>query len=222
MDYILFVVGSTFEYIGMFLFLFALFRFSLYTRLSMNVVIVSVLMSQVSYFTRLDPSVGDLSTYIQFVLFVIVMWVLFQVPIFHSIVMNFAGLAGGLAIQGILILLTNYVGGLSLDTIQGSRAILTSLQFVTFLVQIGIARMVYIMNWGFDFVPTSRRTYVRINRTSAILLAIIASCIVVAAALAFVFRNDYDDYVIYASIVFLCTLPVFLFFSLRKDVEDAA
>ncbi|SEM57030.1 hypothetical protein [Paenibacillus sp. OV219] len=221
MDYILFVIGSTFEYIGMFLFLFALFRFGLYTRLIMNVVIVSVLMSQVSYFTRLDSSVGDLSSYIQFFLFVVVLWLLFQVPLFHSIVMNFAGLAATFGINGIIILIAIFLGDISLDTIQSTQSILTSFQFVTFLAEIGIARSIYIMNWGFDFVPTSRRSYVQIKGTNAILMAIISTSIVIAAVLAFVFRNDYNDYVFYASFVFLCTLPIFLYFSLRKDVEDA-
>lgn len=221
MDYILFVIGSTFEYVGMFLFLFALFRFGLYFRLGVNVVLVSVLMSQVSYFTRLDPAVADLSSYIQFLLFVIVLWLLFQVPIFHSFVMNFAGLAATFAVQGVIILLVKYLGGISLEAIQGNQLISTSLQFMTFLADIGIARAIYIWNLGFDFVPTSRRSYVKIKGTNAILLAIISTSVVVAAVLAFVFRNDFNDYVLYASFVFLATLPLFLYFSLRKDVEDA-
>jgi hypothetical protein len=222
MDYLLFIIGSIFEYAGMFILLFMLFRFTLEKRLLVNVVWVSVLMSQVSYFTRLDSAVGDLSSYVQFLLFIIVLWVLFRVPIFHSIVMNFAGLAAIFASQGLIILIASFISGVSFESVIRNDATATAVQIITCLVQIALARAVYILNWGFDFVPTSRRSNVRIKGTNAILLAIISVSIVAAAVLAYIFRNNYDDYVIYASIVFLLTLPVFLHFSLRKDFEDAA
>ncbi|SDX81747.1 hypothetical protein [Paenibacillus sp. CF384] len=222
MNYFLFIVGSTFEYIGTLLFLFTLFRFGLDRRLIINVLLVSLLMSQASYFSRLDPAVGDLSSYIQFILFVLVLWILFRVPIFHSIIMNFAGIAALFTVQGLIILVASQVSDTSFSTITSNHATATAVQIITCLANIAIARTVYIKNWGFDFVPTSRRVYVEIRGTNAILLAIIAFAIVLAAILAVVFRNNYDEYVIAASVVFLLTLPLFLYFTLRKDTEDAA
>ncbi|MBP3964311.1 hypothetical protein [Paenibacillus lignilyticus] len=221
MKYLLFLIGSIFEYSGMFILLFTLFRFSIYRRLLVNVFLVATLMSQVSYFTRLDSAVGDLSTYIQFGLFVIVLWVLFNVPIFHSAIMNLAGILA-VGLQGILIVLVSVISNVSFGAVAGNDVSAAGIQVITCLAHLALAKLVYDKNWGFDFVPTSRRSNVEIKGTNAILLAIISFCIVAAMITAIIFRNNYDDYVLFASIIFLFTVPVFLYFTLRKDTEDAS
>ncbi|QHT62102.1 hypothetical protein GXP70_20385 [Paenibacillus lycopersici] len=200
--------------------MFTLFRFSLDKWLVRNVIVVALITSQVSYFTRLTPEIGNLTTYIQLFLFVVVLWVLFRVPLFYSIIMNFSGLISSFVTSGIAILLASFAGANSAE-IQGNSMLTAAIQLLSALINIAVARLIYTRNWGFDFVPSERRFRVKINGTNAVLLAIIAVVVVLSVVITLIFRNDFDEYVITASLIFLLTIPVFFYFSLRKDNEDA-
>ncbi|WP_274651702.1 hypothetical protein [Paenibacillus humicola] len=187
-----------------------------------NVFLVTLLMSQVSYFTRKIPEIGELSTYIQFFLFALVLWILFRVPLFHSFLMNFAGISASFVIGAICAGIT-YMLGLSIAEIKHNEIVTASLQLLSFIFYIGIARLVYTMNWGFDYVPAERRQNVEIRGTNSILITIIAVSVVASVVMTLLFRNNFGNYVdVVSTVVFLLTLPIFLFFSLRKDNEDAA
>jgi len=220
-NYFVFLVASSIEYFGTIIFMFALFRFRIRKQLVMNVLLVSFLMSQVSYFTRINPEIQGFSTYIQFALFILVFWVLFLIPLFHSVIMNFAGVASVMIIQGVSIMLFIQLAGTSMNSMQENLWVASGMQVLCAVIQIAIARTIIVMNWGFDFVPTSPRAYVQIRGTNAKLIGIISLAIVLAAFLAYVFRNNLDIYVISASVVFTVTLIAFIYLSVRKDNEDA-
>lgn len=221
MDYILFLIASSIEYFGTFIFMLALFRFRLLPRMLVNVLLVSFLMSQVSYFTRLYD-LGDFTTYVQFVLFVVVLWVTFRVPLFHSFVMNFAGLAINVITVGGTILLAGALTGMPTEDMLANIWVASSLQVLSAVIAIGISRTIYVFHLGFDFVPTSRRTTVHIRGTNAVLLVIISFAIIVSALTTYLFRNNFESYLIYCIAVYLLTIPFFFYFSVRKDHEDAA
>ncbi|GGD75182.1 hypothetical protein [Paenibacillus nasutitermitis] len=220
MSYVLFVAGSIFEYLSCFLLMFTLFRFR-FKRQIMLIIIISILMSQVSYFTRLIPEIGELSSYIQLVLFVLVLWILFRVPFYYSIVMNGAGFVSGFAVQG-LVILSLWGSGVTLSNIQGNNLIILATQLLSATILIGICRLIHIKNWGFDYVPTSHRAHVKITGTNAVLLSLIVFSASAACVIAFLMRYHYKDYLIYASALFVITIPLFLYYSLRKDHDDAS
>jgi hypothetical protein len=221
-NYFIFLVASAIEYFGTFIFMFALFRFRIRKELVLNILLVSFLMSQVSYFTRLNPELEGLSTFIQFALFILVFWILFLIPFFHSIVMNFAGVACVFLVQGLWLFLLLQTTGMPMADLISNVWIASALQVLTSLVQIALARTIILKNWGFDFVPTSPRSHVTIRGTNAILVGIISFAIVLATLLAYIFRNNLDIYVICASVLFVISMPLFIYFAIRKDNEDAA
>jgi len=221
-DYFLFLIASSIEYFGTFMLMFALFRFRIRPQVVLNVLLVSFLMSQVSYFTRINPEIESFSMYIQFGLFILVFWILFLIPFFHSIIMNFAGIATNLLAQGLCILISLEITGLTTAELVDNIWVQSSLQVLAALIQLALARTIIIFNWGFDFVPTSPRANVRIRGTNAILIVIISLAVVVTALLAFVFRNNLDIYIVSACVVFLLTLSLFLYYAVRKDFEDAS
>lgn len=202
--------------------MFALFRFRIRRPLVLNALLVSFLMSQVSYFTRINPEIDEFSTYIQFLLFIIVFWLFFLVPFFHSIVMNFAGVASGILLQGICLFLLLQITGTTATTFLADVWSASSLQILTAVLQIGLTRLIVIKNWGFDFVPTSPRANVVIKGTNAILIGIISFSVVLAAFLSFIFRNNLNGYILSACIVFILTLSMFIYYSVKKDNEDAS
>ena len=221
-NYILFLVASSIEYFGTFIFMFALFRFRLYPRMISNILLISFLMSQVSYFTRQNPEIGEMSTYIQFILFVFVLWIMFRVPIFHSVVMNFAGLAINMLTGGISILGVGWLFGIPTQEILQNIWIASSIQVLSAVMTITISRTVYVFNLGFDFVPTSSRGSVHMKGTNAVLLVIILSTVVLAALTALMFKSNFTFYLVCSFPVFLLTIPIFLYYAIRKDNEDAS
>jgi len=219
-SYALFVIGSLAEYLSYFIFMFALFRFRLKDRI-LYMVFVSFLMSQVSYFTRLNPEIGELSSYIQLALLIIVLWVLFRVPLYYSIVMNGAGFVVGFAVQGLVILLL-LESGTPITSIQENALNSAATQALSAFVVIGLSRLIITKNWGFDYVPTSHRAYVRISGVNAVLLVVIVVAAVAACLTAFLFKNKFQDYILLSNGIFIISVPLFLYYSFRKDHEDAS
>lgn len=202
--------------------MFTLFRFRIRTKMILNVVWIAFIMSQVSYITRLNPEIGDMSAVLQYFLITSTLWVLFRVPLFYSAIMVFSGFITGFVIQGITILTLTSTIGLTLETIRENIWIFVATQVLTAILTIAICRTLHIMNWTFDFVPTSHRANVKIHGTNAILLATIVLCIVLTAAAAYLFRNTFEDFVVYSLLVFVITLPIFYYYAVRKDNEDAS
>jgi len=144
------------------------------------------------------------------------------VPLFYSIIMNFAGFVAGFVLQGIVISGLMFLVDLTWPDIQSNFWIIMSLQVLTAILELALCRLLYVMNWNFDFVPTSHRADVRFSGTNAILLSTIVLCISLGAVAAYLFRDKVDDYFVFSYIVFFITLPVFLYYLLRKDYEDAS
>lgn len=221
-DYILFLIGSSCEYFAYFMFMFTLFRFRIKPRMVATTLLIAFLTSQVSYITRLSPEISEFSSYIQLVLLVIWLCLMFRVPLFYSVIMIFAGFAAGIVLQGIVMSGVMFFTDLSLDKIQANDWILLSIQILTSIFFLALSRLLYVMNWNFDFVPTSHRADVKISGTNARLLGTIVLGITIGAAVAYAFRDRFDSYFLYTCILFFITLPVFVYYLLRKDYEDAA
>jgi hypothetical protein len=221
-EYVLFVIGSSFEYFAYFIFMFTLFRFRIKPRMIGMTLLIALLMSQISYVTRLNPNLSELSSYIQLVLLVVWLCLLFRVPLFYSIIMNFAGFVAGFVLQGIVVSGLMFLLGLTLADMQNNQRIIASIQVLTAILELTICRLLYVMNWNFDFVPTSHRADVRFSGTNAILLSTIVLCISLAAIAAYLLRDKFGSYFVVSYIVFFVTLPIFLYYLLRKDYEDAS
>lgn len=202
--------------------MFTLFRFRIKPRMIGMTLLTALLMSQISYVTRLNPDLSELSSYIQLVLLVVWLSLLFRVPLFYSIIMNFAGFVAGFVLQGIVVSALMFLLGLTLADMQSNQWIIASIQVLTAILELTICRLLYVMNWNFDFVPTSHRADVRFSGTNAILLSTIVLCISLAAIAAYLLRDKFGSYFVVSYIVFFVTLPIFLYYLLRKDYEDAS
>jgi len=222
MEYVLFLIGSSFEYFAYFLFMFTLFRFRIKPGMITMTLLVALLMSQISYVTRLQEDLSGMSSWIQLVLLVIWLSLLFRVPLFYSIIMNLSGFVAGFALQGILLSGLMVLVDLTWSDIRDNPWIVLSIQILTVVLEIALCRLLDVMNWNVDFVPTPHRADVRFSGTNAVLLSAIVLGISLAAFAAYVFRDQLGSYFIVSYIVFFITLPVFLYRLLRKDCEDAS
>jgi len=221
MSYLLFSAASVVEYVAVFTFMFALFRFQFTRRTVLSVLAVSIMLSQISYFTREISAIGELSTYIQLVVLVIVLWMLFQVPIFYSIVMSFAAFAVVVIVQGLTLLAFDLSGVATADAIKASVILGAAVQIASSLIEVGIAYAIKTTNIGFNFVPTSRRTSTQFNQTNIVLLIITLTTMLITGIFAYLFNNEFDRYVFAACCVFILTVPMFVYYALRRDTESA-
>ncbi|TYP71729.1 hypothetical protein [Paenibacillus methanolicus] len=219
MDYVLFVIGATIEYFSLFIFMLTLFRFRIKKRI-VHAALVSLLMSQVSYFTRIDPDIGSMSSFLQIALSIVVLCIIFRTPIRWSVVMNFASAIFGFAVQGILLLVLWFGMGLTLETVQSDRLTGAAAQIASSVLFLAASRTVVTFNLGFNYVPIDVRSYERVTRSSAIIISSVSVAMVAACITAYMFRNDVQDYFFIALGIFVLTLPLFLYYSFRKDEED--
>lgn len=221
-EYILFLTGSSIEYLAFYILIFTLFRFRIKPKMIAMTLLIAFLMSQVSYVTRFITDLSDFSSYIQLVLLIVWFCLLFRVPLFYSIIMNFSVFLAGFVLQGIVIYGLMVLLDLSLLEMQSNVWIRHSIQVLTAIVEIALCRLLYVMNWNFDFVPTSHRADVRFSGTNVILLSTIVLCISLGAVAAYMFRDEFADYFLFSYILFFITLPIFLYYLFRKDYEDAS
>ncbi|RXZ78252.1 hypothetical protein EBB07_29805 [Paenibacillaceae bacterium] len=219
MSYALFIAGSTVEYLSLFIFMLVLFRFELRGNY-VYIALVSFIMSHVSFFTRMVPEIGAGSSYIQFALSIVVLTVLFRVPLLYSLLMNGAALVFGFAVQGIIFLTLYMMINISLADVQNNMLTGALTQLLSAVVFLAASWTVRTNNLGFDYVPTSLRHNTHVRGTNAVMVVVIGIGISTAAISSVVFRNQYESYVVLASIIFMATLPVFLYYSLRRDREQ--
>jgi len=222
MAYLLFVIGSLFEYFAYFIFMFTLFRFRIKPGMIAMTLSVALQMSQISYVTRLEEDLNELSSYIQLALLVVWCCLLFRVPPFYSVIMNFSSFLAGFVLQGIIIAGLMFLPDLTWADIRDNPWKALSVQVLTAVLEIALCRLLHVMNWNFDFVPTSRRADVRFGGANAVLLSAIVLCVSLAAIAACLFRDRFGSYFVVSYFVFFVTLPVLLYELLRKDCKDAS
>jgi len=220
MSYAIFVAGSTIEYFSTFTLMLTLFRFQVRDRLG-YLLFVAFLMSQVSYFTRLVPEIGDLSSFIQLALFVVLFRVLFRIPVYYSVIMNAAAFILGFVVQGMLVLAFG-AAGVSLDVIRDSMWAVLLMQLLSSALFLIMSLLLYRHEIGFNFIPKENRdAVIVIKGTNAVLLAVIILIVSAGFVAAVLSRSRYEDYVLTSSAVFVLSLPFFIYYSIQKDREDA-
>ncbi len=64
--------------------------------------------------------------------------ILFQVPFFYSIVMNFAGFAIVVVVQGLALLAFQFFGGVTADVVKGSVLLGSGVQVLSSLIEIAM------------------------------------------------------------------------------------
>lgn len=216
MAYALFVAASSIEYFSLFVFMLTLFRFKVSGNL-VYIVFVSFIIAQVSYFTRQIPEIGEASTYIQYVLSIIFLIVLYRISIYYSLVMNLTSIAVGIAVQALIIGVVWLGLGISLSDIQDNTWVRTSIQLLSSILFLTGARTITSFNIGFDYVPPSFRNYRIITRKSTVIISAIGAIFVISCIVAFIFRHQVEDYLVIESAIFLITLPLFIYYSWQEN-----
>lgn len=219
MNYVLFVVGSVIEYFALTTLMLVAHRIEMPRRRILELLGLAILMSQVSYFTRMV--VGEASSYIQLGLTVLAVWLIFNIPLFYSAVMNVISMAFGFIGQGLLILAISFGVNVPFGTVVSDPDFAFPTQVLSMLLFLTVSYVIKTYNVGFNYVPTSRRDYVELRGLNVVILTAIIVIITALSVASVALRNDFDTYLYVVVGVFALSIPLFLYYSLRKDNEDA-
>lgn len=219
MDFVLYIVFSSLEYLAIFALTFALFRFE-YKVYHNSVLFVSAMLAFVSYSIRISfdqPIIDPIATVLLMYAF---MHYIFQVQVFYSAVMTVTGYIAYGIVQSSVIFGLDLVGILTLEQVKPN----TIYGYVTQLVSIAIALVITALlkrkNFGFAYVPHGHRANVKYRGLNRLFLI----TLILASAMAWI--TLYYNVEASALPFFLMTIPLIVIFgfliylSVRKEKND--
>ncbi|QGQ94969.1 hypothetical protein EHS13_08780 [Paenibacillus psychroresistens] len=223
MNFLGFMIFSPFEYIAIFILMFSLFRFNFDRFYTKRIIFASILLSCLSFTMRAE-SLTNFNTPVIGVLLFIFVWLMFEVRIFHALIMSISVFIAYGLIQATLITLFQYMNIFDLKEIESTATGYTFPGFVIAIISILIfmivAWIIKKRNSGFDFVShdTSKKNeYNGIN----ILLSIGILITATITAVTYYLILDYEQGFYLMALVLLFTLIIILYLSNRKDLHDA-
>jgi hypothetical protein len=223
MNFLGFMVFSPFEYIAIFILMLSLFRFNFDSFYTKRIIFASILLSCLSFTMRAE-SLTNLNTPVIGVLLFIFVWLMFEVRIFHALIMSVSVFIAYGLIQAIFITIVQYLNIFDLKEIESTDKGYTFPGFIIALISIIffvlIAWIIKRRNSGFDFVShdTSKTNeYNGIN----ILLSIGILFTIAITGITYYLILDFEKGFYLMTIVLLITLVLILYLSNKKDLHDA-
>jgi hypothetical protein len=219
MKFVLFTLFSSAEYVAIFILMFTLFRFR-FKGYRKQIALTSLILCYVSYTMRLD-GMANITTIIQFILCILLVWMLFQVQLFYAAIMSFSAFFGYGVIQSLIVLITSELGIIKISDINENSVTGYGLQLGTAILFSSIGWIIRKKNMGFDFVPTSSHGRIRYTKLNLIFLLAMIICTLGISFTFYLINNGKIEDLVVMIIVFGIGFTFFLYLSNRKDLEDA-
>lgn len=218
MEYLLFVVGSIIEFFALTTLMLVAHCIEIPRRRLFDILALAALMSQVSYFTRMV--VGETSSYIQLGLTVLAIWLICNIPLFYSAAINVVSMAFGFVGQGLIIVAISFAMNVPYSAVVSDPNYAFPAQILSTILFLTVAYVIKTHNLGFSYVPASRRVYVSLRGLNVVILTAIIVIVTALSVASIALRNDFDTYLYVVVGIFALSIPLFLYYSLRKDAED--
>lgn len=220
MNFAIFTMISSIEYVAGLVFIAALFRFRYFMRMKMHILMVCILLSYISYTTRTVYGLAIESTLIQVGLMTLFIWLLFRVQINYSLLMALTGHVAYGAIQFLLIFIFTYSGIFSLNDLEALKWPSHILPITTSAIFFVISGLIIKKNWGFSFVPdrTDENYGLNNRKNTLILLAVTASFILLSTLHRIGITLISNIFV--SSIIYIIAFAFFIIFSIKKERSD--
>lgn len=186
MNSIIYVIASIIEGFSIFFFAFGLFRVSIreYWR---EVVLTTLIISLTTYFYKDHALLSSISPVLNILLMIFFLFILFKLPLLHSVYIVVTSFVVMLAVQGLSVAIVNLVFHVGLAYIREIDLLRYTFQlstdFVIFLVSLILRRF----NIWFTFVPYHRTIRFKV---STINLSLLVSSLIGIAIMFSAFRID--------------------------------
>lgn len=208
--FVSFMLLSILEWAGLSIFMFSLFRFKLGGFIP-HFIFLCVAMSYFSFTIR--DELGPYSTSVQTVIYILMVWLLFRVHYFYSIIIGIIGYHAYILFQVPIIFLFEFIGLVDLQQQTGIEG-----------MQITTAFIVYICSWlmwryhlGFTFVPTSETKKIKFHRYNILMLIVAVSDIVLEGVILKYLIMARKEFFFFLSLTQILIMLFFLYYSMRKE-----
>lgn len=208
--FVSFMLLSVLEWAAMAIFMFSLFRFRLGGFIP-HIIFLCVAMSYFSYTIR--DGLGPYSTSVQIIIYILMLWLMFRVHYFYSIIIGIIGYHAYILFQVPIIFLFEFLGLMNLEEQTG----IAEMQILT-------AVIVYLCSWlmwryhlGFTFVPTSETKKIKFHRYNILMLIVALGDIVLEGIILKYYIMDRRDLFFYLSLTQIIIMLFFLYYSLKKE-----
>ncbi|MFC4103102.1 hypothetical protein [Paenibacillus xanthanilyticus] len=206
MEFLLFMLFSIVEMIGIFALTLYVFRFNLMN--SVVPVLISVtLMNVQSYLIREDTTLSYIVPVLNLIFIILFVWAILRQPFVGSIFVGTIGVVAGGLLQSLLIYLSN--GYLSVEEVQTVAIKGYYLQTLTGFIAFAIGATLYKFGIGFSFDLEKLRI-----KKERFFLPIIIVLLILGLGVLMYFLDVYINL-----LTFVIALLFFLYYSVKKEVE---
>ncbi len=207
-EFLMNVLFSSLECYAMYFLMFKLFKIDIYDK---EMIFSSILMSVLSFFIREQYQTPNWDVFFQIVLMFLLVWMLFRIHFFYSIIMTV------ITFQAYMALQTGFYFILGFH--KGSPISIYGLQLVTALVTIGLGWLVKKKRLGFDFIPDSPNYKISLKTKDIILFILTIPAIFFLTSTIYITQN-FEDVLILLPVCHGIILISYLFISYRKDRSE--
>jgi hypothetical protein len=219
MKFVLFTLFSSAEYVATFILMFTLFRFR-FKGYRKQIALTSLILCYVSYTMRID-GMANITTIVQFILFFLLVWMLFQVQVFYAAVMTSTAFIGYGIVQSLIILITSNLGILEIADISENSSTGYALQASTAVIYASMGWLIRKKNSGFSFVPTSNYGRIKYTKINMIFMLVMIISTITISLVLYVINNNRNiegNVIIFTILVII--FSVMLYLSNRRDWEN--
>ncbi|WP_127589198.1 hypothetical protein [Paenibacillus koleovorans] len=217
MEFLLFVIFSSMEYLAVFAIMFVLFRFE-YKFYHNSVIFICAILSFVSYSIRYGFHQDFLAPIAQVLLIFAFLYYIFEIQIFYSGIMTVTGSLFFGIIQTVLYILLDRFGIITEDGLVEHSVQGYTLQFISSLIVFILAILIKKRNYGFAYVPHGQRAFVRYQGLNRMFLYLMILGIIFILALFYF--NIEEPYVILITIILTVIFIALMYLSVRKEYQN--
>ena len=213
-----FLLFSSLEYVGMIVLMFAVFRFS-FRGFIPHTVFICVFLSFISHYFR-ETHLSMYATFVQEILFVVCIYLLYRVPWFYAMIMGTVGFQTYVTLQTMLFLIGIKSGWLTVEdinyfNIKGLLNLMIHLGIIGF-----ISYLLTRKGWGFTFIPTGNFDRLKMTGLNISILLLSVIGVVILGVAHFYFDERRLPIFFTLSIMQLAFLIGLILYSLRKENQD--
>jgi hypothetical protein len=216
MEFLLFVVFSSMEYLAIFAIMFALFRFE-YKFYHNSVIFICGVLSFVSYSLRYGFEQEFLGPIVHILLIFAFLYYIFQVQVFYAGVMSVTGFLAYVIIQTITLVILNFSGVIKFGEVQPNTWEGYLIQIISCLLAFSIIFLIKRKNFGFAYVPHGQRAFVAYKGLNKIFLYFI---ILGTIATSILFELDNEPLLLIMTGVLIAIFIIIIYLSIRKEYSN--
>ncbi len=211
-----FILASTLEFMGYFIFALVLFRFSVREH-GLKFLLLSVILSFVSNTLQIE-SLQDISPLVNVFLFVFLLTIILKIRLLHALIMSVIAYIAFVLVQWLLyMLLIRYGVFENIEPYTWSGFVLQGLTAFTLIAAAGL---IHLRKGGFSYIQSDSRFFkdtFRGNKWFVFFLMLGLVNVMLANIVFLTNLIKVPTYLYTFSIVFVIIMVILIYFSIRKD-----